>query len=288
MATGIINIRELKKIATGGQAEIFALADGRILRLMLRKEDKFLVDYEYQSLKIVKESGLFVPEVFETVIVDDRPGLIMERIYGPTLISLFQKNPLLLISKTKELSKIHIILNKIKAPEKLIPLKSRIRNLADKSTYIDPACKNFVFTILDQLPDGDKLCHGDFHPGNIIVQNGNPYIIDWCGATKAAAVADIAHTYLLFSNVPRIPGTSILSYTFLKLAGLFSASIYFKTYTKSMKIDMNQFSKWLLVIAAERTFYGLSSEKENLLRFIIKCQKDYSVRNENLKWHKFL
>ena len=284
----MINIQELKKIATGGQAEIYDLANGKILRLMLRPEDSFLVDYEYQSLQAVKGSGLFVPEVFEKVNVDNRPGFIMEKIEGFNLTKMFQKNPLLLFRKIKELSTVHFKLNQIKAPENLIDLRSRIRKLVDKSDFIDSGTKDFVYEILDQLPDGDRLCHGDFHPGNIIVKDGNPYIIDWCGATKADPVADVAHTYLLFRNVPKIPNSSNISFYMLKLAALLSASTYYKTYNKNYKLDESLFSKWLLVRAAERTYYGMESEKKDLVKFITRCKKDYSDQNENLKWHRLL
>jgi uncharacterized protein (TIGR02172 family) len=284
----MINIKELKKIATGGQAEIFDLQNDKVLRLMLRPEDNLLIDYEYQSLQIVKQEGLHVPEVFEIVNVDNRPGIIMEKISGHTLTYLFQKKPYLLFNKTKELSKIHSKLNKIKAPGGLVDLRSRIRKLVDKSTFINSDYKNFVYDILTQLPDGDKLCHGDFHPGNIIVNKGDPYIIDWCGVTKADPIADVAHTYLVFRNVPKLPSTLITSYKVLKLAGFLASNTYLKTYKKNYVIDMNLFSKWLLVRAAERTYYGMLSEKANLIKFIKRCKIDYTNQDANYRWHKFL
>jgi uncharacterized protein (TIGR02172 family) len=282
------DINNLKKIATGGQAEIYDLLNGKILRLMLRSNDSFLVDYEYQAMEIAKECGLLVPEVFEKVKVGDRPGLVMERIDGPTLTKLFQKKPHLLFKKTKELSEIHYNLNRIKAPEHLSDLKNEIRKHIDKSDFIDVECKEFVLDLLNQLPDGDRLCHGDFHPGNILIKNGDPYIIDWCAATKADPIADVAHTFLLFRNVPKIPGSSNISFNILKLAGLLSSDIYLKTYEKKYSIDFNQFSKWLLVRAAQRTYIGFQSEKEILSTFIIKCKKDYTSHKNNLKWHLFL
>ena len=284
----MIDLKEFKKIATGGQAEIYDLLNGKILRLMLRSDESFLVDYEYQSLQIAKKNGLLVPEVFEIVNVENRPGLIMEKIDGLTLTSIFQKKPHLLFKKTKELSEIHYKLNRIKAPENLLNLKTQLKKHIEKSVYFNLDNKNFVYDLLNQLPDGDRLCHGDFHPGNILIKDGNPYIIDWCGATKADPIADVAHTYLLFKNVPRIPGSSWLSFETLNLAGLLSAKTYLKEYQKKQEIDLNQFSKWLLVRAAERTFFGMHSEKESLQKFILKCKKNYEKQKANLNWHNFL
>jgi len=165
----------------------------------------------------------------------------MERIDGPTLTKLFQKKPHLLFKKTKELSEIHYNLNKIKAPEHLSDLKNEIRKIIDKSDFIDVECKEFVLDLLNQLPDGDRLCHGDFHPGNILIKNGDPYIIDWCAATKADPIADVAHTFLLFKNVPKIPGSSNISFNILKLAGLVHPIFILKHMKKNIRLILINF-----------------------------------------------
>src|SRR3546814_7594415 len=51
--------------------------------------------------------------------------------------------------------------------------------------------------ILDALPDGDRLCHGDYHPGNVIETAGGPVVIDWPAVTRGHPDADYARTLLL-------------------------------------------------------------------------------------------
>jgi len=36
-----------------------------------------------------------------------------------------------------------------------------------------------VLQMLDKLMDGDTLCHGDFHPGNILISDGHTMVIDF-------------------------------------------------------------------------------------------------------------
>jgi aminoglycoside phosphotransferase (APT) family kinase protein len=43
------------------------------------------------------------------------------------------------------------------------------------------------------------LCHGDLHPGNVIMASDGPVIIDWFDASRGDQVADIARTSLLMS-----------------------------------------------------------------------------------------
>ncbi len=45
--------------------------------------------------------------------------------------------------------------------------------------------KSKAHTMLNALPDGDFLCHGDFHPDNVMMTSGDPVLIDWPGAKRA-------------------------------------------------------------------------------------------------------
>src|SRR5215475_12266456 len=47
------------------------------------------------------------------------------------------------------------------------------------------AKKNCSTQFLD-MPDGDRLCHGDFHPLNILGNTLDPMIIDWLDALTCA------------------------------------------------------------------------------------------------------
>lgn len=42
------------------------------------------------------------------------------------------------------------------------------------------------------------MCHGDYHPGNIILSPRGPVVIGWITACHGNAVADVARTVLLF------------------------------------------------------------------------------------------
>jgi aminoglycoside phosphotransferase (APT) family kinase protein len=50
---------------------------------------------------------------------------------------------------------------------------------------------------LAALPDGDRLCHYDFHPLNILGQLGREVLIDWPNASHGDPAADICRSYVL-------------------------------------------------------------------------------------------
>lgn len=51
---------------------------------------------------------------------------------------------------------------------------------------------------LRELPDGEALCHGDFHPRNVIVDGDELTIIDWVDASSGPPAADLARSAIIF------------------------------------------------------------------------------------------
>ena len=66
-------------------------------------------------------------------------------------------------------------------------------------TDLDATTRYELETRLNGMPNHTKVCHGDFNPSNIIIdESGTPYVIDWSHATQGNGSADAARTYLLF------------------------------------------------------------------------------------------
>ena len=52
--------------------------------------------------------------------------------------------------------------------------------------------------------DSDVLLHRDLHPQNVILTQNGPVLIDWEGAARGPAIADVAMTWVIigFSSIP--------------------------------------------------------------------------------------
>lgn len=55
---------------------------------------------------------------------------------------------------------------------------------------------------IDKLPDGSALCHGDFHPGNILISNGHTVVIDFMNLCHGDFLYDVARTVFLIEYTP--------------------------------------------------------------------------------------
>jgi len=63
--------------------------------------------------------------------------------------------------------------------------------------YLNEKVREDVLLLLDCLETGKTaLCHGDFHPGNVMFDGNKHWIIDWGSASKGDPAADACMTYL--------------------------------------------------------------------------------------------
>src|SRR5438105_2291070 len=58
---------------------------------------------------------------------------------------------------------------------------------------------------LAALPDGTALCHGDFHPDNVLLSPRGPVVIDWSSASRGHPVGDLAWTSRLLRTADLPP-----------------------------------------------------------------------------------
>ncbi len=258
----------LTLIAHGGQAEIFDCGDGKILRVAKRPQDFDRILFEYTVYASLSGRGLSVPHAYELVRVDGAPAIIMEKIPGDSMMSIIARNPFKAGRMARQLARLHLELSKVRASPTITSTKAKAEFCIKASQVLSERTKERVFEVLKELPDGSALCHGDFHPGNIICHDGSNYLIDWVGASRGDFRADVAHTYILLRVVPRVPHLNGFIYFMQKRIGRAMANRYLAGVGLGSTIDSAMFSKWVLVNAAERTYHGMQSEKARLSAFI--------------------
>ena len=75
--------------------------------------------------------------------------------------------------------------------------------LASKSDYYSKDDIRKVYELIDSIPARNTFIHGDFHPGNIMVQNDELILIDMGDASVGHPVIDLLGTYQLMSLTPK-------------------------------------------------------------------------------------
>ncbi|MFW6366511.1 MAG: phosphotransferase family protein, partial [Spirochaetota bacterium] len=138
------------------------------------------------------------------------------------------------------------------------------------TSLLDDAAKEQVLAILSRLPHGNTVCHGDFHPDNILLTSDGPVIIDWITCTNGTAAADIARSQILMMKSALPPGMHpITQRILLRFRSLFYAT-YIREYRKRSGITDDEINAWMLPVAAARLNENLFPEEVDLLLTIIR------------------
>ena len=181
-------------IASGRSADVYEAGDGRVLRRYRDGRPADRVAREAEVMAHARAHGVPVPEVFDVA----GPDIVMERADGPTMLNMLGRRPLTFRRQAGLLARLHAVVHAVPALDWLSA----------------------------PFGDGDGpqvLLHRDLHPQNVILTADGPRIIDWEGAARGPAVADVAMTWVIvgFSSVPR---TGLSAATVRAVQALFTRS----------------------------------------------------------------
>lgn len=196
----------------------------------------------------VEHTGLNIPKIKAVTMIDGKWAIVSEYIKGKTLDRLMAENP----DKKHEYMEMFVDLQ-IKVQSCTCPLLPKLKDKMSRKISqadLDATTRYDLHTRLEGMPKHNKLCHGDFNPGNIIItDDGTPYILDWSHATQGNASADVARTYLLFWLNGDIDG----------------AEEYLDLFCAKSGTDKQYVQKWMPIVAASQSVKGNAKEREFLL-----------------------
>lgn len=253
------------RVGEGREADIFAWDNGTVLRLLRRSSDPRRVEREAAAMRAAADGGVDVPNVYGTTTVDGRAGLIMDRVDGPDLIALMGKRPWAVPRVARIVGRAQARMHDVVAPDDLPGLRQLVRWKIETATELPADLADFALKKLDALPDGDRLCHGDFHPGNVLLGRDGPAVIDWTDATRGDPAADLARTRLLLRQgaVPEHMPALIRRMHAYGRGGFFR--LYVRAYARARPIDDDLVARWEVVRVADRVMEGIDAEQPVLL-----------------------
>lgn len=267
-----MNIQKQDMIGQGNTAEIYRLADHKILKLYRRGLPKVVAEREYQNGLVIQTILEHVPKVYEIVEIEGRLGILFEEICGKDMLKLILSSPWNMNAYARKLAHYHLGIQR-PVSDRLWSVKEKLRNDLDSVDTLSDEYREVILRSLDGLPDGDTLCHFDFHPGNIMIANQQPYFLDWMTACRGDACADVARTGILMKYGEVINASWIVK----RLISLAQRHIY-KTYIREYLLISEQtieaIQQWELPVAAARLREWISDHERQVLLKLVneRCQ----------------
>ena len=252
-------------IAHGRTAEIYLWDEHYVLKLYRDWCPPHWVEDEAQIARAVHGAGIPSPAAGEIIEVNARRGLIYERLDGVSMLQDINAHPWKMFKHARSLADLHVQINRQSIPG-LPSYKDGLRYAIDKTPQLTEDLRNKALGLLDTLSDGQQLCHGDYHPGNVIITKDGPVVIDWMTARMGNPWADVARTSMILSIGVKGAGKQVSP--FLRTAINIYHHIYLNRYRALSPDTKHELSRWLPIIAAARLNEDIAPEREALLQII--------------------
>ena len=178
-------------LAQGATAEIIDWGSDRVLKRFYGNFDRHRVEEEAARQRTAFDAGLPVPELVEVIQTDDDFwGIVMEKTPPTTILDICS-------SQSQMLDYLVMLQRKIHAVDVLFPT---MRNKMETSLFqskmpLDQM--SLALRRLQEMPSGQSACHFDFHPGNIMGDGKQWWIVDWADAVVGHPRADVCRTWMI-------------------------------------------------------------------------------------------
>jgi tRNA A-37 threonylcarbamoyl transferase component Bud32 len=235
-------------IGRGAQADVY-LYDSQVIKLFHEGVSEEAVLYEADIQQRVFNAGLSAPQVYGVATMEGRYAILMEHMPGPSLGELMERDRPRAREYLKQAVALQVQMHR--TPGNGLPSqREKLRRRISSVSALQEDAKQRLLQLLDTLAADETVCHGDFHPYNIIQTEKGLAVIDWVDASCGSALADACRSYLLYL-----------------LHGKEAAEAYLHFYCEQSDVSKDEVLKWLPILAGARLCEaGRGDDVELLLR----------------------
>jgi aminoglycoside phosphotransferase (APT) family kinase protein len=244
---------------------VYEWGPGSVLKLYRASFPREWVEHEARLGRLIRAAGHPAPAVGELVEEVGRVGYVCERAQGPSWLDELQCRPWRAVRTGHALARLHVAIHRRPAPGGLPELGERLaQEIRHPRAGLGPEA-DAAAVALKALPDGEALCHYDFHPGNVLGSGDRLRVIDWLTAARGAPAADVARTLLILDSPFLPPGFPAL----LRRAALGMkrrlGRAYLAEYCRLTGLSRAEVDAWRAPVAAARLWEQVPGEREWLL-----------------------
>ncbi len=237
-------------LGIGKEAEVFEWGT-KVVKLYKAHIPKHSAFREATALALIEADGFPAPQAFGVQRFGDRWGIVMTRAGGPSFAEAMTQRPAEVPAYLREMAVLQARIHG-RTAERFTSLKDRlITNIGIAASLLGDARRRRLLDGLEALADEGRLCHGDFHPWNILGPRGHALVVDWLVASRGTPSADVCRSYVL-----------------MRASDENLATHYVAAYAAATGLTADEIFKWLPVTAAARLAEGVPDENAALMEMV--------------------
>lgn len=239
---------EEKEILARRENKVIYREGGKVYKVFDRSFPKADILNEVVNQARIEETGLPIPKILSVHVTDQGEWtIVQEYISGKTMAQCMEEEPEKRDQYLEQFVDLQLLVHSKRSPL-LNKLKDKLDRQINGCNRISANARFIIRGRLNGMPKHEKVLHGDFNPGNIMVgEDGSCWILDWSHASQGNAAADAANTYLL-----------------LVLQDEALADAYLSLYCQKSGTARHYVQHWLSIVAASRKTKGILEEEKLL------------------------
>ena len=200
-----INLEECKLLGAGGHGKVYRINGDTIVKMYYAGDSIEEIKREQDYSKKAFVMGIPTAIPFDIVKCDDMFGLVFELVDADIVTNYLNEHPdqIEVVAKKyaqtlKQLHDTHVAKDALSSTRELY--RNRIEGLREFMTDEEV---DTLLRINDAIPESDTVVHGDYHPKNVMIQNGELILIDMADLTTGHPLYDLGSmtlTHLLPSD----------------------------------------------------------------------------------------
>ena len=214
-----ISLEGCEYIAKGANGAVYRYDNETIVKHYFNRDALPEIMQERENSRRAFVLGVNTAIPYGIVRIGDGYGSITELLNATSVTKLIRANPDDLSQSVAYFVDTLKEIHSIEVEEGALPdFKKWVLEWADfLSNYLEKDKAEKMRTLIENIPDSNYMIHGDYHSNNVMVQNGEPLLIDMDTLAVGHPILELGSTFNAYVGFSEVDKTSIESFLGINL-----------------------------------------------------------------------
>ncbi len=209
-----ISIEGCEFIAKGANGAVYRYDDETIVKQYFNRDALPEIMQERENSRRAFVLGVNTAIPYGIVRIGDGYGSLTELLNATSITKLIRANPEDLTKSVAYFVDTIKEVHAIEVEEGALPdFKKWILEWVDfLAGYLDEAHAQKMRTLIEGIPDSNYMIHGDYHSNNVMVQNGEPLLIDMDTLSVGHPIMELGSTFNAYIGFGELDKNAVESF----------------------------------------------------------------------------